>query len=86
LIYVNNFIENEISAYSYSSSNQWNSEKAFSYLYRDIVSQSQMGNFWYDYKGNDSYGSGIGNRAYVNDFIEDSRPLLSRMESYRILV
>jgi len=85
LIYLNNFEGNEINAYSYGSSNQWNSEKAFNYLYKGMVSLDYLGNFWYDYEGNDIYESGIGNVAYVNEFIKDRRPLLSRKEGYQIL-
>ncbi|HUS75019.1 MAG TPA: NosD domain-containing protein [Methanothrix sp.] len=85
LIYLNNFAGNAINAYSYNSSNQWNSDKEFSYLYKGMVSWDFLGNFWHDYEGNDTYESGIGNAAYVNEFIKDARPLISWKEGYQIL-
>ncbi len=85
LIYFNNFIENILSVYSFSSTNQWNSNKAFSYFYKDLMSLERMGNFWSDYEGKAAYESGIGSTAYVNEFIRDEKPLLSRTEYYQIL-
>jgi parallel beta-helix repeat protein len=85
LIYLNNFAGNAINAYSYNSSSQWISDKEFNYLYKGMVSWDFLGNFWHDYEGNDTYESGIGNAAYVNEFIKDARPLISRKEGYQIL-
>lgn len=85
LIYLNNFVGNALNIYSYSSSNRWNSDEAFSYLYKGRISSSTLGNFWSDYEGDDAYESGIGNTAYVNEFIEDKRPLVSGKEFYQML-
>ena len=85
IIYLNNFNHNNINAYSCNSSNQWNSDKAFSYLYRGIISWSSLGNFWHDYQGGDAFDSGIGTSAYVDEFIRDDRPLISMKENYKIL-
>jgi nitrous oxidase accessory protein len=87
LIYLNNFLGNGIPVYSYNSSNQWNSDKAFNYLYKDMMrSSDDIGNFWDEYEGNDEYESGIGKTVYVNEFIMDTRPLVSRKEFYQILI
>ncbi|MBN1235321.1 MAG: right-handed parallel beta-helix repeat-containing protein [Methanotrichaceae archaeon] len=85
LIFLNNFVENAMNSYSYNSSNQWNSDKAFNYLYKGMVSWDYLGNFWSDYEGNDAYESGIGNAAYINEYIKDEKPLISRKERYQIL-
>ncbi len=84
-IYLNNFIGNEINVNSYCSSNQWNSDTAFDYLYRGMIYSNDLGNFWFDYEGDDEYESGIGNAAYVNEFVNDSKPLVSRREFFQIL-
>jgi len=86
MIYLNNFDGNAINVHSYNSSNQWNSDKALDYMYKGMVSWDFLGNFWCDYEGNDvSYESGIGNIAYVNEFVNDRKPLVSRKECYQIL-
>ena len=85
IIYLNNFNLNNINAYSYNSSNQWSSDKAFSYLYRGIISWNSMGNFWHDYQGDDAFDSGIGTSAYVYEFIRDEAPLISMKDNYKIL-
>ncbi len=84
-IYLNNFVGNAINVNSYSSSNQWNSDKAFNYLYKGMIYSNDLGNFWCDYEGNDTYESGIGNTDYVKEFVKDRRPLVSRKEFYQIL-
>lgn len=84
-IYLNNFVGNAINVNSYNSSNQWNSNKAFDYLYKGMIYSSDLGNFWCDYEGKDKYQSGIGDTDYVKQFLIDSRPLVSSKEYYRIL-
>jgi nitrous oxidase accessory protein len=86
MIYLNNFIENAMNVYSYDSSNQWNSDISFDYLYRGIIRHSSnIGNFWNDYQGADEYESGIGKTAYDSEFVNDKSPLVSRKELYQIL-
>jgi len=84
-IYLNNFVENAINVNSYNSPNQWNSNKAYNYLYKGMIYSNDLGNFWCDYEGNDKYQSGIGDTDYDKEFVKDSRPLVSRKEYYQIL-
>jgi nitrous oxidase accessory protein len=85
LIYLNNFVGNAINVNSYDSSNQWNSNKAYNYLYKGMIYSSDIGNFWCDYEGKDKYQSGVGDTDYVKEFVKDSRPLVSSKEYYQIL-
>ncbi len=86
-IYLNNFIENSMHIYSRNSSNQWDSDKALDYIYKGmLMHSSEMGNFWDEYEGKDEYESGIGKTVYVDEFVKDIRPLVTRKESYQILI
>ncbi len=59
-------------------SNIWNTAEDVSYLYNGGVYESRFGNFYSDYRGQDTDGSGIGDIPYGSD----SFPLISRLASY----
>lgn len=59
-------------------SNTWNTASKVFYLYNDGIYESRFGNFYSDYKGPDTDGSGIGDTPYGSD----SFPLITRLASY----
>jgi len=61
-IYLNNFINNTYNAYSYNSTNIWNSTEKITY--RGSTFTNYMGNYWDDYNGSDDNGDGIWYRRY----------------------
>lgn len=63
----------------------WNSSAGINYQFNSRVLRSQLGNYWADYKGNDSNHDGVGNEPYVlNDKNVDYYPLMQPVENYRI--
>lgn len=59
-------------------SNIWNTASEAGYLYNGSIYESRFGNFYSDYQGPDSDGSGIGDVPYGND----SFPLIAGFVSY----
>jgi PGF-pre-PGF domain-containing protein len=59
-------------------SNTWNTAAEVLYLYNDGIYKSRFGNFYSDYNGPDTDGSGIGDTPYGSD----SFPLITRLASY----
>ncbi|MFW6176638.1 MAG: NosD domain-containing protein [Thermoplasmatota archaeon] len=76
VIYRNNLIDNENQAYDFSFDNQW-----FNF---DL----QEGNYWSDYRGNDSDADGIGDSPYdkikTTDFYGDSKDEYPLIEPYQV--
>ena len=82
-VYLNNFIDNSIyNIYSYISSNIWNSTSKITYIYNGSVYTNYLGNYWDDYKGNDTNGDGIGDNSYSIDGDNDNYPLMESWENY----
>ncbi|AKB18126.1 MULTISPECIES: PGF-pre-PGF domain-containing protein [unclassified Methanosarcina] len=69
---------NERSSGETGLSNTWNTAAEVRYLYNGGVYESRFGNFYSDYKGPDTDGSGIGDNPYGSD----SSPLISRLAAY----
>jgi len=82
IIYLNNFINNTYNAYSYNSTNIWNSTEPITYTYKGSSFTNYMGNYWDDYNGSDANGDGIGDTPYSIDSDKDNYPLIERFENY----
>ncbi|MFZ2070951.1 MAG: NosD domain-containing protein [Halobacteriota archaeon] len=86
-IYLNNFINNTDNAYSFNSTNIWNSTKEITYSYNGSAYTSYMGNYWSDYKekyldAKEIDGCGIGDTSYRIDSDSDTYPLIEPIENY----
>ncbi len=77
-IYLNNFVNQSIPA-SNSQSTSWNSPAQLTYTYSGAPHTGYMGNYYSDYKGSDSSGSGIGSTPSAYG---DPYPLVQPFESY----
>jgi len=82
IIYLNNFVNNNINAAFHDSTNIWNSTEQITYTYNGIQYTNYLGNYWSDYTGNDSDGDGIGDTPYSIDRDKDNYPLMERFEYY----
>jgi len=82
IIYLNNFINNAESAYSYDSTNIWNSTSQMTYTYGGRTYTNYLGNYWSDYTGSDEDGDGIGDTPYIIDGNKDEYPLMKPFEHY----
>ncbi len=69
---------NESSSGETGLSNTWNTDAEMRYLYNGGIYESRFGNFYSDYNGPDSDGSGIGDTSYGSD----SSPLIARLAAY----
>jgi len=82
IIYLNNFINNTDQAYSYASTNIWNSTGKITYTYKGKTYTNYMGNYWDDYTGSDADEDGIGDTPYSIDSDKDNYPLIEQFENY----
>ncbi|WP_231593700.1 PGF-pre-PGF domain-containing protein [Methanosarcina siciliae] len=69
---------NESSSGETGLSNTWNTDTEIRYLYNGGIYESRFGNFYSDYNGSDSDGSGIGDTPYGSD----SSPLIAGLSAY----
>jgi nitrous oxidase accessory protein len=83
-IFQNEFLENEDNVYAWASENVWTSPGPLSYEYQGSIFWSYLGNFWSDYSPEESYG-GVGRSPYLQQSVEDERPLASRRGEYLML-
>ncbi|MHC1583843.1 MAG: NosD domain-containing protein [Methanosarcinales archaeon] len=83
-IYLNNFINNTDSIYSYGPKNNiWNSSSPLAYTYNSVTFTNYLGNYWGDYTGRDANGDGIGDTPYNVRYGEkDNYPLIEPWENY----
>jgi len=82
-IYLNNFIDNANNAYvKKSEGNHWESPIKITYTYKGKPYKNYTGNYWSDYKGNDTNNDGIGDTPYSTYSIKDWYPLMEPWENY----
>ena len=81
-IYLNDFINNEINAFSWDNTTCWSSPVPVTYQYNGPVLKGYLGNRWSDYMGSDTLGDGIGDTPYVFDGGQDDYPLMELYEKY----
>jgi parallel beta-helix repeat protein len=82
LIYLNNFINNTRNAYSYNSTNIWNTTEQITYTFNCSNYTNYLGNYWGDYRGTDAEGDGIGDTPYSIYSESDDYPLMDPFENY----
>jgi parallel beta-helix repeat protein len=78
LIYLNDLNANN--AHSTESTNLWNSPSKITYSYNGNTYTNYLGNYWYDYRGSDANGDGIGDTPYSIDSQRDKYPLMEPFE------
>jgi parallel beta-helix repeat protein len=81
-IYLNDFINDFNNAYSYFSTNAWNSTEKKTYKYRGGSYTNYMGNYWCDYTGSDTNNDGLGDTSYCIDSDHDYHPLMQPWDNY----
>ena len=82
IIILNNFINNEFNAHTYSSINIWNSQEQITYTHQSNTYINYLGNYWDDYTDTDSDGDGIWDNPYNIDSDKDNYPLVEPWENY----
>lgn len=83
-IFQNDFLDNEDNVYAWASFNLWTSPGPLSYEHRGSIFWSYLGNFWSDYSQEEGIG-GVGRSPYLQQSVEDQRPLVSRRGEYLML-
>ncbi|MGZ4941721.1 MAG: right-handed parallel beta-helix repeat-containing protein, partial [Halobacteriota archaeon] len=79
-MYLNNFVNQSIPV----SDNQnvlWSFPEKLTYTYNGATYEGYMGNYYSDYKGSDSNGTGIGSTPSTNG---DTYPLMQPFENYEL--
>ena len=88
-IYLNNFINNinnteNVYFLTSNFSNIWGSLSEITYTYNGSTYTNYLGNYWDDYKGNDTNNDGIGDAHYItNSDNKDPYPLIMPFEYYQ---
>ncbi len=88
IIYLNNFISNTRNVELWNAENNyWNSTESITYRYNNQTFTNYLGNYWSDYKGNDTDGDGIGEIPYTIEqygvnYTLDYYPLAKPFENY----
>ena len=82
-IYLNNFMNNDVNAGSYESSNTWSSPSKITYTYNGkTYTNNYLGNYWDDYSRSDRDEDGIGDSSYRIDGDRDRYPLMGPWGKY----
>ena len=82
-IYLNDFIANELHAFSSESTSLWNSPHPVTYTYNGKVYKNYIGNYWDSYQGYDRNKDGIGDYPYIISGEEgDKYPLMEKSSNY----
>ena len=85
-IYLNNFINNEINAFSWDNTTRWSSPVPVTYQYNGLVLEGYLGNMWMDYIVSDASGDGIGDAPYIFEGGQDDYPLMELCGKYEITI
>jgi len=84
-IYMNNIINNVQNAYSWNSTNCWNSTDRLTYIYNVVQYRRYLGNHWSGYFGRDDFGDGLGDGPQmISERDRDYSPLKKPSENYAI--
>ena len=81
LIYLNNF-DSKNNVETSNSINNWRLKEKINYKYNSKTYNNYLGNYWNDYKGEDTNSDGIGDTPYYINFDKDKYPLIGRFENY----
>jgi len=83
IIWFNNFVNNT-KYYAPASIPSWNSTSPVGYTYNSNMFTGFLGNYWSNYTGSDSTGTGVGDTPYSASGITDLRPLVHPISFYSL--
>jgi len=81
LIYLNDF-DSKNNVETSNSINNWRSKEGINYKSNGKAYNNYLGNYWNDYKGEDTNNDGIGDTPYYIDLDKDKYPLIERFGNY----